>query len=510
MTESNATTDSYSIVIPTIGRDSLLTLLYSLEVAAGPRPESIIVVFDRGAPAMEEFAERHGCHVRHSGGRGPAAARNVGWRATQSEWVVFLDDDVAVSGEWARRLHDDITHASRHCGGIQAQLTVPFTENRNPTDNERRTLGLETAHWITADMAYRRSALEEVGGFDEVFRRAYREDADIALRVISAGYTITVGSRLSLHPVAKAGFFASVKAQRGNADDAVMRYKFGRDWRTRIGEQPSRLPFHFTVAFSLITTMFAAVTGSRRLFPAAAGLWLSLTTRFTLQRIAAGPRQIPEWVQMAVTSALIPPVACLHRVLGEVKVRTGRVRPTAAPAPPAVKAILFDRDDTLIKDIPYLNDPAGVSPVPTATEAIQRARQAGLRLGIVTNQSGVARGLITLRQLVAVNERVTAELGPFDTWQICVHGEEDGCECRKPSPTMIRNAAAALGVAVEECVMIGDTGADVDAALRAGARAILVPTERTLRPEVSDALERAQVAEDLSTAVSLALRGGRV
>ncbi|PBJ44967.1 HAD family hydrolase, partial [Mycobacterium avium subsp. hominissuis] len=75
-------------------------------------------------------------------------------------------------------------------------------------------------------------------------------------------------------------------------------------------------------------------------------------------------------------------------------------------------AVLLDRDDTLIVDRPYLNDPAGVRPTYDAAKALTRLRRRGLLLAVVTNQSGVARGLISAGQLAAVNDRVDEVLGP--------------------------------------------------------------------------------------------------
>jgi histidinol-phosphate phosphatase family protein len=141
-----------------------------------------------------------------------------------------------------------------------------------------------------------------------------------------------------------------------------------------------------------------------------------------------------------------------------------------------------------------------------ADDALRRLRDRGLLLAIVSNQSGVAKGLITPDELAAVNERVDEMLGPFDAWQVCVHDDGDGCGCRKPAPGMVLAAAEALGVEATRCVLIGDTGGDVNAALSAGAAAVLVPTERTLRHEISDAHMRARVAADLDGAVSLVLK----
>lgn len=174
---------------------------------------------------------------------------------------------------------------------------------------------------------------------------------------------------------------------------------------------------------------------------------------------------------------------------------------TSRPAPAAV---LFDRDDTLVQDVPYNADPAAVRPVPGARAALDRLRALGVGVGVVTNQSGVARGLISPTALERVNARVEELLGPFGSWQVCVHGEDDGCGCRKPAPGMVRAAAAELGVPVRRCVLVGDTGADVDAAAAAGARGILVPTARTRPEEIRDARE---VAPDLTVAVELALSG---
>jgi histidinol-phosphate phosphatase family protein len=104
---------------------------------------------------------------------------------------------------------------------------------------------------------------------------------------------------------------------------------------------------------------------------------------------------------------------------------------------------------------------------------------------VITNQSGVARGLLSTDQVRATNARIDDLLGPFDSWQVCPHADEDGCECRKPRPGLVRAAATALGVPVERCAVIGDTAADVDAGCRAGAAsAILVPNAATRPDEV--------------------------
>ena len=146
------------------------------------------------------------------------------------------------------------------------------------------------------------------------------------------------------------------------------------------------------------------------------------------------------------------------------------------------RAVLFDRDGTLVVDVPYCGDPALVRPVPTARPALALLRGAGIPIGVVSNQSGIARGLLSRAQVDAVNRRVDDLLGPFDVWRLCPHGPDDGCACRKPAPGMVLAAAEQLGVAPADVAVVGDIGADVGAALAAGARPVLVPTPVT-RPE---------------------------
>jgi histidinol-phosphate phosphatase family protein len=159
-------------------------------------------------------------------------------------------------------------------------------------------------------------------------------------------------------------------------------------------------------------------------------------------------------------------------------------------------AVLLDRDGTLVVDVPYNGDPSEVVPVPGAKQALDRLRAEGVKLAMVSNQSGVARGLITLQAVDAVNARVEQLLGPLGPAFLCPHAPDDGCRCCKPGPELVERAASALGVPVDRCVLIGDTGADVGAALAAGARPILVPNEVTLPDEIERAPEVASSIED--------------
>ncbi|MEU4780967.1 HAD-IIIA family hydrolase [Micromonospora sp. NPDC023633] len=165
--------------------------------------------------------------------------------------------------------------------------------------------------------------------------------------------------------------------------------------------------------------------------------------------------------------------------------------------------MLLDRDGTLIEDVPYNGDPDKVRPVPGARAALDRLRAAGLRLAVVTNQSGLARGLFTAAQMRAVHARVEQLLGPFDAWLVCPHDDGDGCGCRKPAPGLVYAAARELGTVPSRCVLVGDIGRDMNAASAAGASGILVPTPVTRPQEVAAA---PQLAPDLPAAVAEILR----
>lgn len=162
-------------------------------------------------------------------------------------------------------------------------------------------------------------------------------------------------------------------------------------------------------------------------------------------------------------------------------------------------AVLLDRDGTLVVDVPYNGDPRRVVPVPGARAALDRLRSAGVVLAVVSNQSGVGTGRLTLADVEAVNRRIELLLGPIGPWFICPHAPQTGCGCRKPAPGLVLRAAEALGAPPEACAMIGDTGGDVGAALAAGARPILVPNARTRREEIASAPE---VVPDIEAAVA--------
>ena len=510
------------LVVPTVGRPSLEVLLEALAASIGQMPGRVLLVDDRRKPDTPLLPDRpplrlaSRVEVLRGPAAGPAAARNVGWRVSGADWVVFLDDDVIPAPDWSARLCEDLADLGSGVAGSQGGLRVPLPEDRRPTDWERNVKGLETARWITADIAYRRTVLEEVGGFDERFPRAYREDADLGLRVTGAGYRIVRGRRCVTHPVRPADRLVSVRLQAGNADDALMRALHGPRWRKRAGVPRGRRPLHVATTVAGIAGLAGILSGRRKPGALGAAGWLAGTAELAWARITPGPRTCDEVATMLLTSAFLPAAATGHWLAGLLR-RPGLLadasrapRPGGAVMRPVAssngygrtEAVLLDRDGTLVVDVPYNGDPGRVVPMPGARVALDRLRTAGVPLAVVSNQSGIARGLLRPEQVEEVNRRVEEMLGPLGPWAVCPHGPEDGCSCRKPAPGLVYEAAEKLGVDPGGCVVIGDIGSDLDAARAAGARGILVPTQRTRPEEIKTAPE---VAPDLVAAVDLLL-----
>jgi len=139
------------------------------------------------------------------------------------------------------------------------------------------------------------------------------------------------------------------------------------------------------------------------------------------------------------------------------------------------RALLLDRDGTLIVDVGYPRDPAQVEPLPGAIDAL-RALQSRFALVIVSNQSGLARGLISAAEAAAVHARVVERFGQagvtFAGAYYCPHAPDAGCRCRKPAPGLLLDAARDLGLDLAASTMLGDKPSDLAAGRAAGCRTL--------------------------------------
>ena len=176
-----------------------------------------------------------------------------------------------------------------------------------------------------------------------------------------------------------------------------------------------------------------------------------------------------------------------------------------------MRLIILDRDGVINQDSDdYIKSVDEFIPLPGSLEAIARLSQAGYRVAVATNQSGIARGFYDVATLNAMHDKLRRLLGAvggeIEMITFCPHGPNDSCDCRKPAPGMYREIAKRMDISLENVPIVGDSLRDLQAAQTVGARPILVRTgkgERTLAKGIG--LEGIPVYTDLAAAVTALL-----
>ena len=279
-----------SVVVPTCGRPDLLaSCLAALERQTLPASEYEVIVVDDSRTRD-----------------GPATARNRGWRQARGEIVAFTDDDCIPDDDWLaqglRAFHEGVDAL---CGRIV--MPIPA----RPTDYERDAQGLERAEFVTANCFVRKTVLERLGGFDESFRLAWREDSDLHFRLLGCGARLArAPAAVVVHPVRPGPWAVSLRQQRKVVFDALLYKKHPRLYRERIRAKP-RWDYYAIVASLSLGIVH----------PGFALAWGLLTLRLLLRRLRGttlSPRHI---VEMALTSIAIPPLAVFWRLVGALRYR---------------------------------------------------------------------------------------------------------------------------------------------------------------------------------------------
>jgi len=175
---------------------------------------------------------------------------------------------------------------------------------------------------------------------------------------------------------------------------------------------------------------------------------------------------------------------------------------------PADRLVVLDRDGVINVDSDaYIKSPEEWHAIPGALEAIARLTRHGFRVFVVSNQSGIARGLLTQTTLERINERmrtaVAATGGSIEAIYVCPHHPDDGCACRKPRPGMLRQLEAEHGVSLAGVPLIGDKWSDLEVARAVGARPMLVLTGSGQRTLEAHRHEVDQAFRDLAAVVDL-------
>ena len=318
-----------SVVVPTFKRPELLARCLDglLSQDFDAQDYEIIIADDANCAETERQVTLIAEKARLLGGtvlyvplssscsHGPAAARNAGWRAARGEVIAFTDDDCMPQEQWLKAgvaaMADGVT-------GVAGHLIVPL--EGTPTDYEYNAAQLGENDFVTANCFYRRDALLAVGGFDQRFTSAWREDSDLAFTLEERfARFITAQDAVVIHPVRPVQWGVSIRQQRKSMFNALLYKKHPALYRQKIQPAP---PWHYyAIVCALLAMVIGAVIASGILALIGLLIWLGLTARFCVQRLrytSHAPRHIAE---MVVTSMLIPPLAIFWRLYGAVKFR---------------------------------------------------------------------------------------------------------------------------------------------------------------------------------------------
>ncbi len=326
----SSTTPRLSVVIPTYKRPELLRRCLDAVLAQQLPPESFeVIVVDDGhddctQAAVEALAAAHPAgpalrYLRPAHGRGPAIARNCGWRAGFGALVVFTDDDTIPAPGWLA--NGERAMAEGGLSGLCGRVQVPCADpRRRPTDHERMTRGLESAEFVTANAFVRRNALVRIGGFDERFQRAWREDSDLQFRLMDeCGPVGRCEEAVVQHPVRPERWGVCLRQQRNAYFDALLYKKHPQQYRQRIRRVPP-WNYYLIVALALATPLLLLAGQASAAITAAllAGAFVLHLAVQRLRHTALTPEHIGE---MLLTSALIPFLSVYWRLRGAIHFR---------------------------------------------------------------------------------------------------------------------------------------------------------------------------------------------
>ncbi|HEX6793472.1 MAG TPA: glycosyltransferase family 2 protein [Casimicrobiaceae bacterium] len=318
-----------SVVIATYERrELLLRCVDALLAQTLPGAQFEIVIVDDGSSRetrerlmADLFARRRGRRAPTlrflwmPTNRGPAAARNWGILAAQGRVIAFTDDDTVPQPDWLASGLAAIRHGADAVAGA---VDVPLPAV--PTDYERDAAGLSNAGFVTANCFVRRDLLCAVGGFDERFRCAWREDTDLCFRLRASGAIVRASHAARVvHPVRPARWGVSLSQQRKVMFDALLYKKFPQGYRRYVRARP---PWEYYGAVAAgICALVNALAGVWLLAIASVAVWLGVTAAFAWRRLADtshAPRHVAE---MIVTSLLIPWLSVYWRTRGALHFR---------------------------------------------------------------------------------------------------------------------------------------------------------------------------------------------
>lgn len=303
-----------SVVIPTYKRNKLLkNCLMSLQNQSFPKQRFEVIVVSDGSDlacrkmmASMEKENESGICIRYfelAEKKGPAAARNEGWKNARGRLIVFTDDDCLPLPDFISTFWDEWEKNPLALIAFRAKMKVPVKDP--PTDFERNTSFLEGDVFVTANCACTKAALKRVNGFDEQFTMAWREDSDLEFGLIKNGIPVQFIPRITVvHPVRKAPWGISVKEQKKTMFNVLLYKKYPRLFKEKITRGPAWYYYVYILLFVLlITTCYYKQYEIAALLTIVWGAWISWFILKRLKGTSLSPSHITE---MVVTSLVIP------------------------------------------------------------------------------------------------------------------------------------------------------------------------------------------------------------
>jgi GT2 family glycosyltransferase len=314
-----------SVVIPTYKRPQLLLrCLDALSQQNLSSTEFEIIVVSDGPDEdtmnmLDSFAHKTRHTIRSFSTAvkaGPADARNFGWKSAIGKLIAFTDDDCIPDPQWLTSMLKSFTENGSSMVAFSGNTIVPISNP--PTDYELNISHLATAEFITANCACTREALELVGGFDENFKMAWREDSDLQFKFIRQGIPVLkVANAKVTHPVRKHKWGVSLKEEKKGVFNVLLYKKYPDLYRSKIG---GYIPLSYYLAFAcLIMATAGLILGLSWLVIVSFLLWLALTVAFALKRLKHTSRSFEHVSEMIITSFAIPPLSIYYRWKGVFK-----------------------------------------------------------------------------------------------------------------------------------------------------------------------------------------------
>jgi glycosyltransferase involved in cell wall biosynthesis len=250
--------------------------------------------------------------------RGPAAARNFGWRNARGKLIVFVDDDCLADERLAETYWRAFEKEDEGCVAFTGEIRVPVSAK--PTDYENNVSLLQTAEFVTANCACSKKCLEKINGFDEAFETAWREDSDLYFRFLKESIPVKhVDEARVTHPVRRVPWGISLKEQQKSQYDALLYKKHPVLFRSRIFKQANWR--YYGIILAAIVT-FIGISLQNNLALLSGIIWLLLTLSFFVKRLHNTSRSMRHIGEMAVTSMIIPFLSVYWTIYGSIRYRT--------------------------------------------------------------------------------------------------------------------------------------------------------------------------------------------